>query len=235
MKSSLTLPASLLLSWVKFKETFTGDFQLWSHRKSRYVLWARRPGAASNFSFYLAVTSPTVPVLVMALSCHWTFCKAFEKRTRIQVSALDPQAHVEGSFVSHTGDLTCNGIECRSLSQRPTQVTHSDALHSVSSGLTLSDKIQNVFQVQRWESFESSRHPNMNISQKPLYKEWSSQYGGKTQAWIQSFFVSRHLNQDVYFHDLNDWMHLTCVFSSLTIYPCLIMHFYDVQSVSLNG
>ena len=88
-----------------------------------------------------------------------------------------------------------------------------------------------VFKVQRWVKVLSlPRHPNMNLSQKPL-TEWSSQCGGMTQAWIKSFFVSRCLKQDVYFHDLSDWMHLTCVFSSLTIYPCLIMHFLMMYKV----
>lgn len=106
MKSSLTLPTSTpLLSSSRKPSQETFGFGATENQGTCYG--EGRPGGCLRPSFYLAVTSPTGPILVMALSCHWTFCKAFEKRTRIQVSLLlDPQAHVEGSFVSHTGDLT---------------------------------------------------------------------------------------------------------------------------------
>lgn len=104
MKSSLTQPTSapLLSSSRKPSQTFSFG----ATEKEGTCYGEGRPGGYLRPSFYLAVTSPTVPILVMAPCCHRTFCKAFEKRTRIQFSLhLDPQAHVEDSFVSHTGDL----------------------------------------------------------------------------------------------------------------------------------
>lgn len=45
-------------------------------------------------------------------------------------------------------------------------------------------------------------------------------------AWVRiyTFFVSRALEQQVYFFDLSDWMHLTCVFSSLIFLRLCISH-----------
>lgn len=99
-----SLSQPLLLSWAVQGKLHRRLLAL-EPQKSKVRVMVREGRVAS--SFYVAVSSPTVPIVVMALCCHRTFGKAFEKRTRIHFSLLlDPQAHMEGSLLSRTGDLT---------------------------------------------------------------------------------------------------------------------------------